>query len=341
MSSLRYLTLLSLFVAQQQEAFGFGGLDPALLHHSVTTAASSAVDSFLHITAAQHVTTAAASSRTVPGLDVLANGAQHVLGHYKDALAAHPLPTKMMTGATLATCGDAIAQSKDEDTPYDTRRAASFAIFDMAYRALQHASFPVIVEHCRGQVLTAGVTGMLGLVGLQHSASTIVGPEMTQNFAALEQTLASQLGVVPFLYYPVFFAMTGFIQGLTMEGSVDRAKEKFVPLMQRNLLFWIPVQFIQFGFIEESLQIPFLSVCGLAWTFILSIMAGDANSKATEAESSSDVVTVPAMEVVANTLQENDPIVVVSSEVLAAAVVEQEELSYANVDEEALAFEQQ
>ena len=192
----------------------------------------------------------------------------------------------------------------------------------------------------RWWVLTAGVTGMLGLVGLQHSASTIVGPEMTQNFAALEQTLASQLGVVPFLYYPVFFAMTGFIQGLTMEGSVDRAKEKFVPLMQRNLLFWIPVQFIQFGFIEESLQIPFLSVCGLAWTFILSVMAGDANSKAADAESS-NVVTVPAMEVVTNSIQENDPIVVVSSEVLAAAVVEQEDVRYANVDEEALAFEQQ
>lgn len=44
--------------------------------------------------------------------------------------------------------------------------------------------------------------------------------------------------------------------------------------MERNLLFWIPVQFIQFGFVQEDLQIPFLCVCGLGWTFILSIMAG-------------------------------------------------------------------
>lgn len=34
------------------------------------------------------------------------------------------------------------------------------------------------------------------------------------------------------------------------------------------------VQFIQFGFIQEDLQIPFLCICGLGWTFILSIMAG-------------------------------------------------------------------
>ena len=44
--------------------------------------------------------------------------------------------------------------------------------------------------------------------------------------------------------------------------------------MKRNLLFWIPVQFIQFGYIQEDLQIPFLSLCGLAWTFIISISAG-------------------------------------------------------------------
>ena len=96
--------------------------------------------------------------------------------------------------------------------------------------------------------------------------------------AAMEQTLASQLGIIPFLYYPVFFSLTGLIQGLTTEQSITRAKETFIPLMKRNLLLWIPVQFIQFGFIEEGLQIPFLSVCGLAWTFILSIMAGSAKN---------------------------------------------------------------
>ena len=94
----------------------------------------------------------------------------------------------------------------------------------------------------------------------------------------VEQTLASQLGIVPFLYYPVFFSLTAFIQGLGAHGAIERAKENFFPLMKRNLLFWIPVQFVQFGFIEENLQIPFLSVAGLCWTFILSVSAGSATS---------------------------------------------------------------
>lgn len=46
--------------------------------------------------------------------------------------------------------------------------------------------------------------------------------------------------------------------------------------MKRNLLFWIPTQFAVFGFVEENLQIPILIVCGLVWTIILSLSAGNA-----------------------------------------------------------------
>lgn len=193
--------------------------------------------------------------------------AKVVLRSYTDTLSAHPLSTKVMTGATLAIAGDAIAQSREPD-PYDTNRAASFGVFDMAYRATQHALFPIIVRECHGQFILGALSA---LPWLAHMVSV-------ENAASMECTLASQLGIVPFLYYPVFFSLTGAMQGLSVEGSIKRAQENFIPLMQRNLLFWIPVQFIQFGFIEENLQIPFLSVCGLCWTFILSVMAGSAKS---------------------------------------------------------------
>lgn len=203
-----------------------------------------------------------------------ANPAASLLDTYTHALKAHPLTTKMLTGGVLATCGDAIAQSQtDED--YDKRRAASFGVFDMAYRALQHVSFPVIVAQCHGQY-AAALFGSLGMASLvQDHASWL---------AAGEQTLASQLGIVPFLYYPVFFALTGVMQGLTSEEALNRAQETFIPLMKRNLLFWIPVQFVQFGFIPTDLQIPFLSICGLCWTFILSAYAGKAKGYSSEEE---------------------------------------------------------
>lgn len=181
---------------------------------------------------------------------------------YSEALAQHPLFTKMATGGTLATAGDAIAQSQT-DEPYDKRRALSFMAFDMCYRALQHYAFPVIVHECQGQYLG----GLLSSAHLTQSVST-------EYLAAMEQTLASQLGIVPFMYYPVFYALTAVVQDLSPQAAVNRAKETFLPLMNKNLKFWIPVQFIQFGFIDEQLQIPFLSAAGLCWTFILSVAAG-------------------------------------------------------------------
>lgn len=195
--------------------------------------------------------------------------APELLAAYKHQLASAPLPTKMLTGATLAVAGDAIAQSQKPEEEYDVRRASSFAVFDMAYRALQHFSFPVIVQQCQGQLLGGAAAALL---------AGQAAAEQLHSAAAMESTLASQLIIVPFLYYPAFFALTGGMQGLDAEGSVNRAKEMFLPLMKRNLLFWIPVQYVQFSFVPTDLQIPFLSCAGLAWTFILSAAAGSAKS---------------------------------------------------------------
>ena len=60
--------------------------------------------------------------------------------------------------------------------------------------------------------------------------------------------------VVPLVYYPLFFSLTGIVQGLTIEDTIARAREKFLPLVQRNLQFWLPVQIVQFEFVPEELQ---------------------------------------------------------------------------------------
>jgi hypothetical protein len=84
------------------------------------------------------------------------------------------------------------------------------------------------------------------------------------------------------IYYPVFYATTGLVQGLTLEETLNRARETFLPLMKRNLMFWIPTQFAVFGFVHENLQISILIVCGLIWTIILSLSAGNANDEQQE-----------------------------------------------------------
>jgi hypothetical protein len=167
------------------------------------------------------------------------------------------------------------------------------------------------VHNLQGQYIAALVAATPGLNALVQNmlqnadtaaaaataaGATVLPPEYY--YGAMEQTLASQLGIVPFFYYPVFYTITAFVKGVDREQAVQRAKDTFIPLMKRNLLFWIPVQFIQFGYIDENLQIPFLSVAGLAWTFIISLFAGNAKAAASSSASSTSnaVVTATATE---------------------------------------------
>ena len=64
----------------------------------------------------------------------------------------------------------------------------------------------------------------------------------------------------------------------------------------------VPIQFIQFGYIQEDLQIPFLSCAGLGWTFILSMYAGSAKSYNSNNKDASDSTKTPAVLVPAVTI---------------------------------------
>lgn len=178
---------------------------------------------------------------------------------YKDALIDNPFETKLVTGGVLAFCGDAIAQSREDE--YDAPRAMAFVSFDMVYRALQIALFPEITRICNGNLLSSILSSVNLSTDIHH-------------LATLEQTFANQFVVIPFIYYPIFFSMTGWLQGLSTTTTIERAQSTIFPLLKRNWLFWIPVQYFQFGYVEENLQIPFLCLAGLIWTFILSTSAG-------------------------------------------------------------------
>jgi len=141
-----------------------------------------------------------------------------------------------------------------------------------------------MIQACTG-VFSAGVLSSVGMADNLPSLHIL---------AASEQTFISQFVIIPTIYYPVFFAVTGAVQGLSVQETVDRAKDTFLPLMQRNLAFWVPVQFLAFAFVEENLQIPILIACGLVWTIILSAFAGAAKDPA--ADEDQLVVTMAAAE---------------------------------------------
>jgi len=186
-----------------------------------------------------------------------------VLTSYTTALTTHPLETKAFTAGTLALAGDATAQLSQK-LPYDPKRALGFTTFGATYSgAFQHSLFPFLIEHCQGNML-AGLATVMSLTPPLGLAS------------AAERTLANQLICIPFLYYPLFFALTGAVQGLAIEGSIQRGRESWAPLVQRNLLFWLPIQFCQFAYVPIEWQVPYVCSAGLVWNIILSSLAGSA-----------------------------------------------------------------
>ena len=189
---------------------------------------------------------------------VLKDVTSGLFGSYQNALQTDALRTQIVTGVSLAVMGDAIAQKAGSNNEYNTKRAVSFATFDASYRVVQHYLYPPMIALCHGDFL----------------GSLIPNPTIA---AALEQSLFSQLLIIPTLYYPTFYAITGFVQGLSLEETVERARTAFWPLMLRNWAFWIPVQALVFGSVhDEAQQIPFLISAGLVWTVILSLAAGQA-----------------------------------------------------------------
>ena len=201
---------------------------------------------------------------------------------YMAALQAHPLQTNLASAATLAFAGDAIAQRVGK-APYDPRRAVSFVTFDAAYRGgFQTAALPWIIDKCDGHVL-----------------ESLCGPVIDQSvLAATEATLFNQLLVIPIIYYPLFYAITGPMQGLTQDESIERARSQFVPITIRNWKFWIPANFAQFVLLEEQYQVPYTCVMGLIWNVILSASAGAARPAVASAASATDAASTTVGRVV-------------------------------------------
>jgi len=221
--------------------------------------------------------TACALSLIVPSRSIsLGPPLMPLIDSYQQALLSSPLETKVATAAVLAVAGDAIAQRAGK-APYDRARAGSFVLFDAAYRGgFQHAAFPWIIDHCRGDALLAATAALPVSVPLADQSL----------LAAVECTAFNQLLVVPIVYYPLFFGITGAVQGLSAEESLARARSRFVSLTLRNWQFWIPVQFVQFNYLPEEWQVPYTCAMGLVWNVILSAAAGSAR----EPESAEEVV---------------------------------------------------
>lgn len=229
---------------------------------------------------------------------------QALLHSYTNLLHQFPLATKSITAAVLASAGDAIAQSRsDASDDYDWQRGISFFVFGALYTgAFQHFWFQYLSQHVSEWGSTLGFWTTPSLLfpvdvtlqwdewwryfDVQSQLQAFNAPSTTA-LAAAKLALNQGL-VVPLVYMPLFLTFTGVISGMDADQTIARAKSLYLPLLQRNWFFWLPVQFLQFLVVPQELQIPFLSAASLVWTVILSSI-GNSNTNAASAGAESVV----------------------------------------------------
>jgi hypothetical protein len=144
------------------------------------------------------------------------------------------------------------------DADLRSRRALAVVAVEAFYRGvLQQPIFAWIGATFSGRAVHAAVPAL----GLTATATA-------------ERVLFNQFVVSPLVYYPLFFAITGPVQGLSLSQTLERARGSFSNLFSRNLGFWLPVQTIQFALVPALYKVPFICLCGLVWNVILSGLAG-------------------------------------------------------------------
>jgi len=141
--------------------------------------------------------------------------------------------------------GDLIPDSKKLPPPFDFERLTRFMSYGFLMAPVQHKWF--------------------GFLNSTFPISKTAAMVPALKRVAFDQLLFAPVGLACF-----FTFMT------VAEGGGKRAVQKkfqdiYVPALKANFLVWPAVQMINFRLMPISLQIPFVSTVGIAWTAYLSL----------------------------------------------------------------------
>jgi hypothetical protein len=240
---------------------------------------------------------------------------KHVFHVYGDALAQYPVTTKAITSGILATVGDAIAQVSSHNGydgkpfSYDYSRGLCFLGFGAVYTGVfQHYWFDFLGSHiCQwGEALklwgpSRAAIPVEDVYDLNEwwtyfDVVSVLESTPSNTAVATAKLAANQFLMIPSVYMPLFFAVTGSLAKLDLEENMERTKNMYIPLLKRNYLYWLPIQFFQFLIVPANFQILFISVASLLWTVILSSIVTDQPPASTGEVATTDTVTYEDVE---------------------------------------------
>ena len=86
------------------------------------------------------------------------------------------------------------------------------------------------------------------------------------------------LGIhTPFLYFPAFYALKGYVDGQPIKDSFNRFRNNLRDDIVSMWKVWLPAQFVNFSCVPVYMRMPFITCVSFAWTIILSMQRGNSN----------------------------------------------------------------
>mmetsp|Transcript_11229 Transcript_11229/g.19179 ORF Transcript_11229/g.19179 Transcript_11229/m.19179 type:complete len:234 (-) Transcript_11229:994-1695(-) len=178
---------------------------------------------------------------------------------YADAAKAYPFFTGFVTTGVKTSAADLFAQKVIErKEEIDWKRQFTFTAFGFFY-----------------------------LGGIQYGMYNNLFPRMCvpikryskewgRSLSVGAQVFVDQAIHHPFMYFPCFFLLKGFVLG--EENIVDYAVNKYKTEISDSVkalwMVWVPGQIVNFGLVPMHFRIPFAAGISFGWTVILSVMQG-------------------------------------------------------------------
>eukprot|EP00928_Gymnodinium_smaydae_P046145 TRINITY_DN30743_c0_g1_i2.p1 TRINITY_DN30743_c0_g1~~TRINITY_DN30743_c0_g1_i2.p1 ORF type:complete len:203 (+),score=11.01 TRINITY_DN30743_c0_g1_i2:50-658(+) len=186
---------------------------------------------------------------------------RRVASTYQRALDCQPLITKVGTGLTTATVGDALCQQivlmRNPRGTMD-RNGEPIGAFDHR-RMLGFAAY--------GAIVTGGVQHYL-FAWLSQRYPTSAGVRGVVTKVALQQFF-----FVPVIYYPCFYALSGVARQFSPQQVWEQVCREHLDIQLTNWAFWLPFQAVMFARVPTDKQVLVASCGSVVFNTILSFLS--------------------------------------------------------------------
>jgi hypothetical protein len=169
-----------------------------------------------------------------------------------------PLLVSVLGNTAKTAAADVITQTiierKDE---LDYKRLGLFTTFGCVYLGgWQYFLFNKVFVNCERQ-----------MVMLQYNKLT-----------SSSVLTFLDLGIhTPFLYFPSFYALKGYVDGQPINDSFNRFRNNLRDDIVSMWKVWLPAQLVNFSCVPVYMRMPFITCVSFAWTILLSMQRGKSN----------------------------------------------------------------